>query len=220
MNEKKKAEWKGMFKGIGIVVLVLAVIGIVNATVLITDSGIWINNNKVLVEEDFTSWAHQWTNDLPNGSWDTSFTGFLIDETNNKLSIAWYDGNASGDHWNRWGVFNLADFSEVFVSPAEQDYTYGYPEIDFKSSSQFGNVDFSRGISRSLQSYTCLLNSSGFLEVWRGGSSPLWSHNVSTDAGLYYSYGHGGISATGKYIIFIAYKDTGNDAWVLLYEGT
>lgn len=229
MNTQKKAEWKGMFKGVVVTLLLLGVFsaGAVYAGVtLMSDEGFFVNGNEVLVEQDFTSWSHKWTEPLPDGVFDPSYTGFLLDDTNDVLMISWWDGFAIGDHWNRFGVFNLEDFSQVYVSPSTQDYTAARPEIDWQEDMQFGAVGLYGGISKSVDTYILFGrhnndNNPLVLEVWRGGATPVWSHNVTADNAEMATYGisHGAISDTGKWILVLGYN-TSSTSVLMCYEGS
>ena len=169
----------------------------------------------------YTAWTHKWTNALPDGLWDPSFVGFLLDDKDDLLIITWRDGDVSGDHWNRFGVFDLSDFSQVFVSPSGQDYSKSYPEIDYSCAAFLGNADLYGGLSRTLQTYIFFLRNSGLMEVWSGGgSTPLWSRDPASDANLLTTYGHGAISSAGKWILYLGYKDPSPGIWLLCYEGS
>lgn len=191
-----------MFKGVVITLLLLGIFttGVVYATVIITDEGVYVNSNEVLVEQDYTTWTKVWNNSLPDGLWGVSDLGFLLDDKNDLLVLTWHDGAVAGDHWNRFGIFNLADFSTVFLSPSGQDFTKAQPDNGYLGGAMYGNtgVDYG-GTSRSIQTYYLLVrNDSITIEVYRGGSL-LWSRNVSAEG--HTSVGTIGISSTGKWIL-------------------
>ena len=168
-------------------------------------------------EGNYSAWAFKWAKELPDGLYGSDMIGFLIDDENDQLLIAWRDYSAG--KWNRFGIFNLSDFSQVFVSTAGQHYTIDDPYLDYDVGAQFGNVSlYAGGLSRSLQTYLLFLKTTGFMEVWRNGSC--WTHDPAVDADFYYTYGHGGISPTGKYILYLGYKSSGSGIWLLLYEGS
>lgn len=165
-----------------------------------------------IVEGDYTTWTHKWTNVLPDGLSDTYACGFQIDEKNNVVSIGYEDANFK----ERFGVFNLEDFSEVFLSPAGSDYM-PYPTINnYEYGVKTGHAYLYAGaISTSLCSYLLFLREGrDIIDVWRGGSGSLWSHDTSAEVADTHVFS-GGISLTGKWILLEM-----NDKQFVLYEGS
>lgn len=167
-------------------------------------------------EGDYTTWTHKWTNTLPDGIDDYDM-GLFIDERSNVIVIGWPSGSPHPNSDYRWGIFNITDFSPVFLSPTGSRYTVGYPFFGFDSGR------FERGfswlanwsISVSLQSYTLLLRyDEDTIEVWRGGGAKLWSHNTADEVAGTSVYA-GGISLTGKYICIWT-----ESRHLILYEGS
>lgn len=223
MDEKKKSELKGMFKGVLITLLLLSIFsaGAVYATTLMSDEGFFVDGNEVVVEKDYTTWTKVWNNSLPDGLWRVNDLGFLLDDRNDLLILTWYDGAVSGDHWNRFGIFNLADFSTVLLSPSGQHYTFEEPDNGYLGGTAYGNTGtYFGGTSRSIQTYFVLVrNDELTLEVYRSGSL-LWSHNVSIEG--YIDIGTIGISSTGKWIL-IGGRTTGFYPYtpkISCYEGS
>lgn len=209
-----------MLKGISIVVLVLAVIGVVSATVLITDEGVWVNNNKVIVEQNYTSWIHKWTNNITDNLDTADYCSFHIDDENGILSVSWRDSASK----SRFGRYDITDFSTICQSSAGSNYMV-YPHLGEVRNFNYGNAFFDYGgISNSVQTYILLGRSdTQNIEVWSGsGASALWSHNVSDDIGADCYTWSGSISSTGKWIIIEARSGVfGSYVYKLVcYEGS
>lgn len=171
-------------------------------------------------EGDYDAWAFEWINALPQGLDDPCDAGFFIDDKNDVLEITWEDE----DNYNsRSGIFNLSDFSSVFTSPTPGDYLYAAPMMDNPEGSRLGNIYFYYGgSSRSLQTYMLLLRNNQYdIEVWRGASSVLWSHNIRDDVPPSWTYVYarvGAISITGKYILIVQ-ADYDDHNQLMLYKG-
>lgn len=169
-----------------------------------------------IAEGDYTSWTHKWTNDFPDNVGDYDRYGTFIDEKNEVLNVLWQDENLN----RRLGIYNLADFSTVFQSPSGSNYMGMYPNVANLLFGMFGLANVEEGgFTRSLQSYVAIYkNDEVTIEVWRGGSSPLWTHDVQDDApGL--AGGALEISPTGKWLLAIPYWGAVYGRLVL-YEGT
>jgi len=197
MKLEKKTELKGMLKGVIVTLLLLGVFigGIAYATVVITDEGVWVDNNEVIVEGDYTTWTHKWTNEPPNGATLPFITNY-IDEKNDVITILWRDDSSD----DRIGTFTLEDFSVVTLPVG--DYMSGPPLIE---------TDYSL---KSLETYLLMRKDvNNEFEVWRGGS-PLWSLNITDDVpGATEAIPI--ISLSGKYILFFT-----NNNKLALYEGS
>lgn len=164
-------------------------------------------------EGNYTEWAWKWTNDIPDNVSGVNDIAFFIDEKNSVIVLTWRDG--SND--DRFGIYNLSDFSTVFESTTGVDYksskpsTAGRLAIDLDFSLVFGG-----GSSRAIESYV-LISRKGdtTIEVWRGGASLLWSHNITTEVAgdMVYS---AAISLTGKHILVFTFTNKK----LILYEGS
>jgi len=161
-------------------------------------------------EGEYTSWTHKWTNTLSATLFTCIHLDVLVDDKNDKIIIGGYDSNSDA----RFGIFNVSDFSQVFMSPSGGDYTHYSPETYYKEWFAFGAASYRFGSqSRSIQTYLLLLrNDEKTLEVWRDGSS--WSRDIQNDeAGVTVSVFL--ISPTGKYLLVVT-----KDQKIMLYEGT
>lgn len=168
------------------------------------------------MEGNYNTWTKVWKHTLPNwvNSWLT--IDWLVDEVREVISIAWRDN--SGDY--QFGVFNLSNFSVVFQSGTGSDYQYGRPDLGYKRGIAYGGAAAynTGGMSRSILSYLLLQRrDTRTLEVWRGGATPLWTHDLDTDfepptVNLY----DVGISSTGKYIVVFGAET----ASIALYTGS
>lgn len=164
------------------------------------------------LEGNYTTWTWKWTNDIPDGisSWE-NISVHLDDETN-VITLMWWDGSAD----NRFGIYNIADFSVVFESPPGSSYTSSCPYDEFTLVLLRGFIEmYGGGGSISLKKYILLLREGDdAIEVWRGGASALWSHDTSIDeAGTYIRAGI--ISLTGKYVLVQTHSGK-----LILYEGS
>lgn len=167
-----------------------------------------------IVEGGYTSWAHQWTNAVPDGLFTDTDLLFFIDDSNDVLYLAWKDsaGNL------RFGLYNLSDFSVVFQSSSGSDYLDCSPKNTYASFFLFGMaMEIEGGISRSLQTYVLIATDSHDIEVRRGGSSMLWARDIQNDTAGVWMEGCA-ISPTGKYIVVFVY-DVG-DYYIMLYKGS
>lgn len=175
-----------------------------------------------IAEGDYTSWSHKWTHNAPD-VWDyPEPMDLFIDEKNSVVCIGWRDT----DNNYRFGIYNLVDFSTIFESPAGSNYTYRASNFRFNKGFELGTSNFvgvtgeatidslMGGISRSIQSYILLLKSDRHtIEVWRGGSSVLWSHDIrSESAGAFVEMGL--ISLSGKWILVAT-----SNGYLILYLG-
>ena len=165
-----------------------------------------------IAEGDFTSWMHKWTNTLPEGMYNNYYISLAIDERSDVVTIIWLDSN--GDQ--RIGIFNLSDFSTVFLSTSGSLYTFDIPSIYYAREQKIGHVCLdSGGFSTSIQSYLLLLRRDGdTIEVWRGGSSVLWSHDTSNEEASAEVYS-GIISLLGKWVLVVTKTKK-----LILYEGS
>lgn len=212
MKTERKSELKGAFKAIVAIAILGLMIGIGVATVLITDEGVYVNNNEVLVEQDYTTWTYKWNTTLPGGMWDPSTTVFQIDDKNDVLSVLYHDSS----NYNRFGTFNLADNSTIFNSTSGVEYSPAgsTPELNYMSGGD--NSYIYNNIDVSSRSYLLLLRDGNMvIEVWRAGSL-VWNHNTTSEGvtGVY----SGGVSNTGKWIVVGVY--IGGNANLICYEGS
>ena len=165
-----------------------------------------------IVEGDYTTWTHKWISALPDGLSSSTYLSVSIDDKNGVFHLTWRDGATK----SRFGIYNLADFSIVFESPSGSHYGSGYPQAAYGRVAQRSWNDMvDSGGSISLQTYLLLMRDGyQIMEVWRGGATPVWSHDTSDEeAGTYIGYGM--ISITGKWIILL----NGNDK-LICYEGS
>jgi len=210
MKTERKSELKGALKAIIAIAILGMAIGIGYATTVITDENIWIDNNPVIVEGDYTTWTHKWTNTYDNGIYQSYRASTFIDTNNEVVIISWEDSSRN----YRFGIYTLSDFSIVVESSPGGDYTQGYADQGLKYGFELGTSYPSMGgISRSIQSYILLTRlDASTIEVWRGSSS--WSHNVSIeDPSSYLESAE--ISIDGKYILVTTSNDN-----LILYEGS
>lgn len=164
-----------------------------------------------IVEGDYNTWTHKWTNDFPDGIPDYEYQDHYIDDKNNRLYLVWKDNSSKA----RFGIFNLSDFSTIFLSPSG---SYYIPCLPYATSKHFtfGSTLCDCGFSHSIQSYMLLDRADHVtIEAWRGGSTYLWSHNIQTDVSGVWPYCYS-ISPTGKYICVITYST----CKIVLYEGS
>jgi len=171
-----------------------------------------------ITEWNYTSWTKKWVNKPSNDFREEYRFDVLIDEKNDVLSISWQDSSMD----NRFAVYNLSDFSVVFESPLGSNYTYSYPELSTKAGATLDMAYInSGGLSRSLQTYFLLgRQDQSTIEVWRGGSSPLWSRDTNADAGFSCYCKAAAISLRGKYILAFVHKNISPyDDYFILYEG-
>jgi len=167
------------------------------------------------LEEDITSYNFKWKNTLPNGisSEDGGHLGMMIDEKHGVIVIGWEDKNARV----RFGIFKIEDFTPLFVSPSDEDYQYFSPWSNVAHFIIYASAYlYTGGISRSILTYALLLRIDNVtIEVWRGGSAPLWTRNVTVDAPGERYVTTGLISPSGKYIAVV----TAPTGYMVLYEG-
>jgi len=164
--------------------------------------------NGGIVEGDYTSWSFKWVNSIPYGLYNKGYLGFFIDEINEVINIAWVESNT----WYQFMICNISDFSTVFQHPAGSDYISRYPEAQQGDGIRLGAVG-GGGMSRAIQTYILLLRpDEKTLEVWRGGSSPLWSHDVTIDQSPSTVWVKA-ISLSGKWILVST-----TQAKLILYE--
>jgi len=177
-------------------------------------------NNQVILsgggggiaEGEYTTWAHVWTNDFTDGLNNKAYQDHYIDEKNDILYLAWRD-NASVNE--RFALYNLSDFSSVFESSSAINYPTGHPFAASKNFN-FGSGLTDLTLSHSIQSYLLLQRYDGMtIEVWRGGASYVWSHNIQTEVASDYAYTFS-ISTTGKYILVV----TSINKKIILYKGS
>ena len=168
-------------------------------------------------EGNYTEWVHKWTHTLPTGLSDYDTVTFHINDADNVLTIWWYDGSR-----RRFAVYNVDDFSGIFISPAGTDYITSYPLWTYSGAGQaiFGVADpIAGGGSRTLQKYVLIARRGNItIEVWKeNGSTPIWSHDITTESpGDDLDPGSSIlISATGKYVLVIT-----NGKKLILYEGS
>jgi len=165
-----------------------------------------------IVEGDYTSWTHKWTQDFPGGLNSTTYLDFYIDERSDVLFLTWQDAALN---W-RFGIYKLSDFSQVFQSPAGSDYIQADGTFTVKWGFHRSSAALIYGsCSCSLQSYVLIERIDGHtIEVWRGESSVLWSHDVQDDEAGVDIY-NGEISLQGKLILLLA-----SNSKLILYEGS
>lgn len=169
-------------------------------------------------EGNYTKWTKKWVKDIPDGVGDYEDLTFHLDEKNGVLYLSWT--NSVWPNKSRFGLFNLADFSVVFISPSDDYYQPVYFNVMYHVSYEFGNAYLGNGgVSKSIQSYVILAQwgTMHTIDVWRGGATPLWSRDIRLDTG---SDTEGictaMISPTGKYILIY-------ENWydkLILYEGS
>jgi len=168
-----------------------------------------------IVEGDYTSWTFKWLKHLDKSCAGACEASQFIDEKNNVVVVAWEDEDANV----RFGIYTIEDLTTIFQSDRGSNYIPGIggyvPSTRYYRGMQFGAAfgPFS-GISRSIQSYVLLLRLDlSTIEVWRGGSTPLWSKDVPGETGCD-DIGNVEISPTGKYLLLKSEWDE-----LILYEG-
>lgn len=168
-----------------------------------------------IVEGNYKSWVHKWTHDVPDGVHSSEHVIFMIDYKNDILYLAWRE--TGWPNYARFGLYNPADFSEVFKSAAGAHYMASGSTTMFNMSFFLGNSDFSQGgLSRALETYVLLTRIDGkTIEVWRGGSSALWTHDIQNEV-VNGCVASGTITITGKWILI--YDECFNK--LILYEGS
>ena len=211
MKPERKYELKGALKAITVIAVLGIMIGVGYATVVITDEGVWVDSNPVIVEGSYSTWTHKWNNTLPEGLSSVQYIGTLLDDFNDVLVVVWKDGSAD----RCLGTFNLEDFSVVSISSSGGSYLRNVASMYNTDCQLFGLAYIENGgFSRSIQSYVFILRSdSDTLEVWRGGYL-LWSHDINIDAPGKTPY-YAEISPTGKWILIITQQKD-----LVLYEGS
>ena len=164
-----------------------------------------------LQEGDYTTWTLKWIKDVPNGLYGPShdwYIGAQLNDRNNQLLLFWYDSNRD----TRFGIYDFSDGTTIHETPAD---TYSaIPHMKYTDAILYGYSYLCGSVSISLQSYVLMSNERcDGIEVWRGGTSALYIHDITIDEAS--TIRHGGISPTGKYIIILT-----NSAKVLCYEGS
>lgn len=171
-----------------------------------------------IVEGDYTTWTKKWIAAIPDSLYyDYQFDAW-IDDRYNHIYLTWKD--ASGDY--RWGIFNTADFSTVFLSASGSRYTSDDPYLQGSYITPGMAYFSSGGISRSAQTYLLLLRYDYYtFEVWRNGSK-LKSRDIRIDFHTTNCAPDvAGISLTGKYLLFLVRdRDPSPDLfYLMLYKG-
>lgn len=163
-------------------------------------------------EGNFNTWTKQWVHYIPHGLNDEWNCECIIDELHDTLMMGWDEEREVwlGPHYYRFGVFNLADFSTVFLSPGGENYLDNSPTnpgsdgVKYRGSTNLGNG----GMCTTAQSYLMIFRNDGkSIEVWRGGASPLWSIDLSTVFIEDPNHQYAGFSVSGKWIIARNQKD-------------
>ena len=168
-------------------------------------------------EGDYTSWEKQWINLVPQNLNSAYEFDWAIDERNDILYMGWTDYNG----YNRWGVYYADNFSCFYQSSIGVDYQDNNPYIYYNSFIKQGNVYLNRGgISMSIQSYILLKRNDGYtIEIWREGSK-LWARDIRDDFHTdNCECAVGGISLSGKYLLFLVFDDDTNLYNIMLYKG-
>jgi len=172
----------------------------------------------VLNEGNYNTWTKEWIVAIPGNLSSYDEFDMYIDDKNNLIYLAWMDSSYD----NRWGVFNIADFSTVFLSTVGSDYTRDSPYLQ-ATHMTLGCAFFeSGGISHSIQTYFVLSRDYYTFEVWRTGSK-LLTRDVRDDFHttncIYFT---GGISLTGKYVLFSVrdYDPSPDVYYLMLYKGS
>jgi hypothetical protein len=166
-----------------------------------------------LKEGDYTNWKWKWTEALPGGLADRDEFDFFIDDRNGVVNIGYPDNSYNCI----FGIFSLSDFSQVFLSSGS-GYTKMYPyPYSYDGRFHFGTATFAyEAFSRSFQTYVLLRRDDEHtIEVWRGGSSALWSHDIQDELGGDKVHMFQ-ISPTGKWIIVF----THTNRQLICYEGS
>ena len=161
-------------------------------------------------EGDYTEWVHKWTKTLPGGLEYSEGLSIEIDETHGVINIGYSDTTS----YQRFGIFNISDFSTVFISTASQNFhDAGFYMNGTGIDLQL--VDEDLGFSRSLISYILIARADNkTIEVFRSGTSALWSRNIQNDESGQ-TMGGMMMSNLGKYIIVATAQKN-----LLLYEGS
>lgn len=213
MKTEKRIELKGILKGVLITLLLLGIFvgGVAYATVVITDENIWVDGSAVIVEGDYSTWTHVWTNDVPYGLTYLFELGIHIDDVNDIIYLIYGDASSG----KNIGIYKISDFSNIWESGEGVGYLSSIPDYDFEYNIQRGYAcPYQGGASISMQTYFLTLFSDGdTLQLWRAGST-VWNHNTSDDTPATNVFG-ALISPTGKYIIVLT-----NNKKLLLYEGS
>ena len=164
-------------------------------------------------EGDYTAWEAKWAALLPNNGYGDHDFDYHIDDRFNVINIAWVDDDSD----SRWGTFNIADFSTIFLSPAGAKYTSGHT-YNWMGGIQAGKANFEYGgVSKSAQTYLLLCRNDDFtIEVWMGGTR-LWARDLRDNVNVTYTTS-GIISLAGKYIL-ILYQNNNYDYCLIMYEG-
>lgn len=108
MKREKKAEWKGVFKGVGIVVLMIAMIGGAMAVTHITDSDITIDGVSVLLSTSNLNASKINTGTVGNSYLDTD----LQDLADGTLSKSKVEDSGNWDTAYGWGDHSTAGYTE------------------------------------------------------------------------------------------------------------
>lgn len=175
------------------------------------------------VEDNFNTWTKVWEKPITDNLWSDGYMDLLIDDKSDVLYLSWKDKTYSK---NRFGAYNLADFSAIFESPADEYYTNTAAFGSLKEFLTFGYVETNYGgMSRSIQTYLVLQRADYHThEVWRSGVK-LWSRDYRLDSDMLNDNswcGYGGMSITGKYIILQIEDLTPSPDvfYLMLYKGS
>ncbi len=169
-----------------------------------------------ITEGDYTSWTLKWANLVPQSVSGSYELDWIIDEKNGHIIIIWQD--ESND--NRWGIFNISNFSTVSLSAAGSDYTGVIYPYHWMGAMRRGKANFYySGVGVSHQSYFLLKRKDNYtLEVWRDGAR-LWSHDIRSDISNPAPEA-GGMSLTGKYVLLLVMDYDIGKYRLVLYEGS
>lgn len=171
-------------------------------------------NGGGIVEGDYTSWKWKWTKDFTDGLYVGESFWTFIDEANEVLNVLWTDGSEN----DRFGIYNLSDFSDVFESDSGADYVIWKSDLVYSRVGVLGlGYVQGGGASRSIQSYVAISRADEHtIEVWRGGS--LWTHDVHDDIDTF-AIRALEISPSGKWLLAVLYYGL-TYGRLVLYEGT
>lgn len=176
----------------------------------------------VVIEGDYDAWIPKWVaKTLPDGLQSSTNIEWFIDEVNKVVHIGYVDTTP----FSRYGIFDISDFSTLFIHPStsSDNHFNANPDIGNISATNLGNVDLTQALSRALQTYVLLINSKAAqsIAVYRGASL-LWRRYCWYDdvdiSGFSGAIKAGGISIGGKYIL-IAYRGNIGTFKLMLYAG-
>ena len=164
----------------------------------------WEVGEAGIVEGDYTSWTHKWTNDYPENQTNFDVQDMTLDENKGVITMIYLAGTY------RIAIHTIEDFTQLYLGSDPKYSAWGA----YKKGIVIGNANLiNYGFSQSLQSYL-LMSDDPFnvVKVFRGGSL-LWSHDMRIEVpGSQPQYGL--ISLTGKYILILTYSEK-----LILYEG-